>query len=430
MKIIKKSFEGSGILLLTLTMIGNILNYTFQIMSGRSLSVIEYGSLSVLFSFIALAAVPTNTMAMVVSRNITLLLMGDDYRYRRVLSRTVYIIFGLSLVVIAIGCVVSGSLATVIRVERTSWVILSFVIIGIGFMMSIITGVFQGAKRFLALGLFSLSLPVIKLFGLVPTMLGSDNQRISIILWTLIIGNVLILIVYTLYLKNANILNSRQEAHKNYNLSENVGVQISRFVIMAAITSLGIAFISNMDILIVKRFFNGTESGLYSSAMIFGKVILYIPNALISVMFPMVTESDLRKENSNRILIKTILYTLIISLVALIFVAFFKESLISILYGVRYINATQYVLWSMSNYVPISLLIVMTNFYLAKMEMRFILTTIIIGITTILIITYFLHDSIKGILIWMFIVNMLVLVANLINMLLIKKDNFLNRGLV
>lgn len=377
----------------------------------------DYGSLTVLFSIMALAAVPANTMSLIVSRGITHFTLNPDQVNRKNLIR---ITKGICL--IAVFAAVAGSIASVpitrlLNTGNNSYVVYSFIIIGISFLLSIVIGVFQGTKRFLALGVLSMALPMVKMVSLIPVLLTGNDGRIRLILLLTVVGNGLLTIVCFLLVAKYISHPHRQEniAMPNVDtpLQDN---RVAGFALVAALASLGMAFISNMDIFFIKRYFDGVDSGLYSSAMIFGKVILYIPNALIFVMFPMITEAGIKKTGTQLLLFKTIGYTLGVTLVAFLVFALADDWFVSFLYGERYAGATQYVMLSMLNVMPISLLIILTNYCLATNRIRLFLPTLLSGLMVSSLWILFEHSDISRILIRMFIVNTIVFLVNLIHL--------------
>lgn len=419
-----RSFEKDSFILLVLSMTGNALNYIFQILSGRSLTVVDYGSLTVLFSVMALAAVPANTMSLVVSRGITHYTLNHNRANRNNLYRIIKGICYIAVLTTVAGSIASAPITRLLNIGNNTYIIYSFIIIGISFILAIVIGVLQGTKRFLALGFLSMALPMVKMVSLIPVLLAGSDGKIRLILQLTAAGNCMLTIACFIIMRKHISHPTIQDDITLHDIDsppqEN---QVAGFALVAAIASLGMAFVSNMDIFFIKKYFSGIDSGLYSSAMIFGKVILYIPNALIFVMFPMITEAGIRKTGTRKLLLKTIIYTLGVTTIAFLVFALADDWFMSFLYGERYMGATQYVKLSMLNVIPISLLVILTNYFLATYKVRFFIPSLLSGLLISSIWIIVDHSSIERILIQLFIVNTAVFMINLIHLFIRERSH-------
>lgn len=62
--------------------------------------------------------------------------------------------------------------------------------------------------------------------------------------------------------------------------------ELATFSSYAALGLMGFAWLTNMDVILARRFFAPEAAGVYSAAVILGRVVQFFPLAIIMVMFP------------------------------------------------------------------------------------------------------------------------------------------------
>ena len=65
-----------------------------------------------------------------------------------------------------------------------------------------------------------------------------------------------------------------------------MGPGISRFSVIVILSMLGFMVLMNIDTIAVKSRFFPIEAGLYSAVATVGRVVLYVPTAVVTLMFP------------------------------------------------------------------------------------------------------------------------------------------------
>lgn len=405
---------------------GSALNYLFQILAGRSLPVIEYGSLTILFSIMAIAAVPTSMLSMFVSRNVTIYRCDDSGKWLHVLKKIFLFIVAFAFVITTVGMFASSQVSKWFKIDNNLYTIATFIIIGISLIMSIIVGVLQGYKEFVMLGVIGLSLPAAKMISLLVIRVADEHFKILIILIAIVIGSVFYLLLGYYYMQKKCGLRFTRQNSNSLDVAEQPSKHeykgLIRYIVYAGLGSLCLALITNMDIIFIKSYFSGFDSGLYSSAMTFGRVLLYIPNALVLVMFPLIAESSVKNEKSLKVLLKTLAYSMLLMGLAFAIFWIFSDKLIILLYGIKYSDATQYIFWSMVNIIPISLITILTNYCLAKNEVKFFLGSIIVTVLLDIMLSIAKHDNINTMLIIMSSINFICFALNMVKIILSDKN--------
>ena len=111
------------------------------------------------------------------------------------------------------------------------------------------------------------------------------------------------------------------------------GVQASfREGVQAVVFFAGQVIINNIDILLVKHFFNNNEAGLYAAIALVGRVLYLASWSVVSAMFPVSAGADRERENRS-VLIVPLFIVLFISLVFIVGLGAFPDSILRATFG-------------------------------------------------------------------------------------------------
>lgn len=382
----KRELEKGSIILFILMMLANILNYLFQIIVGRGLNdVTLYSELNTLFSVSNILLMPTSIIALVVSKYIAELNVIKDYERMKgfLIKLSNYIFIGIILVIL-VGILVSPYLSLYMRIDDNRFMKMIFVISSINLIFPIITGFFQGTKKFFHYGVISCITPIVKLFGsMIFLYIG---WKLNGILLSLLFGSILSILVGFLYLKK----NFKPIKRKKANIGKE---KIFGYFIGTFLANIGLVLLSNIDMILIKHYFN-IESGYYSTALVFGKMILYFSSSIVVTLFPLVVEQKNNNKQVIAILKKSLLYGGVLSFCAMIGLNLLGEVLIQILYGNTYNMAIKYIFPVSIMILPMSILTILMNYLLAIDDSRFIIITMIIGVIIEFVTITLFHESI------------------------------------
>ena len=103
------------------------------------------------------------------------------------------------------------------------------------------------------------------------------------------------------------------------------------------IASIALLFIVNLDMILVKHYFVPLEAGYYAAAGLLTKGIWFASGTLVFVMFPKIANNRALNKESAHLLRAVLLYTFIISLVAVIIYFMFPEFIVGLLFGKEYV---------------------------------------------------------------------------------------------
>ena len=346
----------TGSSLFLFSMISNFFNYLFQVTMGRLLGPSEYGLMNSLLSISVVVGVPLGTIMMVVSKGTAEYKAEGNIGNIRSLFLLAYkkvLIAGLIGVLLFWGT--SGYIKDYIHAPS----VVPVVILGMAILTSLFypinTAVLQGLRNFrwlnLGIGLggalrFLLSvILVLAGFSVNGVMVGLILSGLSI--WT---------ITYIPLRKNLEF----KERGSNFNPPSFISI----FHVL--LVNLAFAVMTQADMVLVKHFFPFHEAGIYASAAILGKAVMYLPGALVLAMFPMVAESNALQLSSGPLIKKSLIVSLSLSgLVSLLFYLF-PNLVIKTFFGAQYTEAAVVLRYFGLAMLPMALLLVLMNYFVAK----------------------------------------------------------------
>ncbi len=98
----------------------------------------------------------------------------------------------------------------------------------------------------------------------------------------------------------------------------------------------GQVIINNVDILLVKHFFTSDQAGLYAAIALVGRVIYFASWSVVSAMFP-ISAGAKDKEETSSVLVIPLIIVLLISLVFIVGLSLFPESVLRTVFGAHFI---------------------------------------------------------------------------------------------
>jgi len=312
------------------SMVVNVCNYLFHIFMSRSLGPIDYGVLASLFSIFIIVSVPAGSLQMVTVKHVSgFKAHQESGKTRLLLKRSLRSISLLAALVFVLLLLSSRYLSSFLHLPSR----LSLIIIGAALVLTIISpvtlGVLQGLQQFGYFGIDIMVGGVSKLiFAVLFVYLG---LRVVGATLGLLLGSFFALLLAIFLLRsllskegNARDCSPQSESARGYFLA-------------VAVTSLCYMVLINVDILLVKHFFEPSQAGQYAAASILAKIVFYLPGAIIMVMFPRASELYALREESQPVLKKSLFYGAALSGSAVLLFFIRPSFVVKVLFGEQYI---------------------------------------------------------------------------------------------
>ena len=91
--------------------------------------------------------------------------------------------------------------------------------------------------------------------------------------------------------------------------------------------------------ILVKRFFSSEDTGLYTAASVFGRMVFFLPIGITTVMYPKIVEAHTTNSDTKSIFKRSMLYTGVPTGLLVTVLWLFPKFFLGIFYGGDYIEA-------------------------------------------------------------------------------------------
>lgn len=371
----KTTFESAGIVIFAISMLSSGLNYLFQILCGRLLNAADYGQINALFSIINILVVAGSALGLSITKHIAESEKDYGGSVKGIFKQMIWIAPLFIAVSTAIICLLVGAdfYTSFIASISTYATALAF----------IFYSVLQGKKQFLKVGVYNIIQPAFKFVcGIALLWIGLSYHSV---LYTLSVG-ALIAMLY-------GYINAKKEINFLLKPESSDIKNVYKYFIFTFISTVCLTIFNNFDVLIIKNFFDETTTGLYSSASLFGKIILYIPVAFVTMMVPMVAESKTTDE-AIKTLKKTLFYSIGVSGIACAGLFILRNFIIKLLMGEKFLPATEYILPVCIMMLMLVCVTVFVNFLIVKNDKWFTTISCIIAIITSVVLSIIFHKEV------------------------------------
>jgi O-antigen/teichoic acid export membrane protein len=179
------------------------------------------------------------------------------------------------------------------------------------------------------------------------------------------------------------------------------------------VANLAFVAMTQLDIVLVNWYFPSELAGQYAAASILGKVILYLPGGLALALYPRVAENHASNIGSAKILLQTLAVTSVVCILAAAFYGIFGPQIIDIFYGSSYEGAGQILRWYGFAIYPLTLVMVLENFLIAKGRVIFAWLFLAAAPFQVLAI-YLWHEDLNSILIILGASGVLLLISGFV----------------
>jgi O-antigen/teichoic acid export membrane protein len=384
----KDSLIKSSSLVFLGIIIVNVFTYLFQITMGRMVSVQTFGEMNALLSVMVIIGVPfTSIMNYMAKRISHYHALKRDEEINHLIVKSYRNLLGWGLIITISGVFFSKSIAEYLKIKEVAPILLLLLGIFISIIIPINLGILQGFqmfKIFSVLSAGSIFLRYIVCVALVAVGLGLNGIMIGIIISVLVTG----------YLSFLPVKNHIRPGITPAGMDGNDTIASAIPIVVA---NLSFAILTQLDIVLVKYFFMPHEAGVYSSAAVIAKTVMYLPGAIIIPFFPMVASKKAKGEVTLHLILKALFLTLLLSGVSALVFYLLPDAVVSIFFGNRYVSAVPLLGLFAIAMLPMAVVMIIMNYNLAKGGRYFAYVMFICSAIQIAGIVVF-HDSLKDVL--------------------------------
>ncbi len=379
-----------------------VFGYFFHSFMARKLGPEDYGILEALLSLLLIILIPISTIQAVVARFSSVYIGSQKHECIYLLMKEGFKkLFGLGIILFVFISILSPFISDFLRISSIIPVVFLGMAVFLSILLPVSRGILLGMQNFNQFGL-NISLEKIVLFisGVGLVGFGVNGAMFSLVLSLFI---VLFLSVIPLgKIKYKKPSKSLKRAN------------IIRYSIPVFISLSAIAIISNIDMIIVKHYFDPLQAGGYATINILGKLLFLLSLNIANVIYPKASELYIKKTGSVFLLRKGLFYMGIISLFTIIVYALFPQQIVNLIFGKQYLNYTSLLVPYTIFMTIMAFVVIIVHYYLSTMNFTFIKPLIFSVILELIFLEIF-HESLIQVIEVLLICSMILLILLLKN---------------
>lgn len=316
------------------TFIGSIFAYLLQIYLGRWLSVEDFGAFTALLSLSLILGV------LIATFNTSLIKLVSTLASQNMFATLTHLFVQLVVVLLGVGLLFFTTiylsrdfLSDFLSISNLDLFTSFGIFIGVSFLSLLPLSYLQGMLRFRSYSafvvlrqLFRLLFPVVAVvsgFGLVGVFSGMTLA-------------VLISFVVGIFVLKRNFTRFEKKDLRPYYKG------ILSFAGAVLFVQIGMTLLNNVDVILVKHFFDELTAGLYAGLVTVGKVLLFGASTVGVVMFPMISAAYSKKENYMGKFKLLLFLQIFVVAVGILAFSIGGEQITRIMFGSTYVPVAQY----------------------------------------------------------------------------------------
>ena len=307
-------------------------NYLFHLLSARELGPASYSDVVSLLALAGLIGLPLGGVQVVVARTVARLAAAGDTPGLRAFFRLGLVATGIVSVAVGLTVVVfSPLIQDWLGIGSLGAIVVTGALTVPALLTPIALGVAQGLQRFTLLSLSLAASTAVRLATLVFVL--GLGLGVTAVLAASLVGSLVALALPIVRLEG----NLRGPRAARPALSRHA---LATSLLPVVIGLLAITALTTADVIVAKAVFDDHEAGIYGSASLVGRMILYLPAAIVTVLLPKVSARATRGEASGDILAASVGVTLAASALLTVAYAVLPGTVIRLAFGSAFDDAS------------------------------------------------------------------------------------------
>lgn len=366
------------------------LNYIYYPVIGRLMEPAAFGEVQVLISLFLQFTILLNVLSMI---TVNIIVNSTDHnKAHRIIFELEKLMVYLAAVLLAVSIVSGEFFRSTLRFESS----LPFAALALAILTSIpltFRGAFARAKKRFGIAsisqLIGAAAKIALSAGLVILGLGATGAMLGIV--------VAQLVAFLYAARWAARLGFARPSDTHYGTLPNLKTVLPELKYASAvfISLLSVTLLMSIDVIVVKYLFDAHTAGLYAGIATVARIIFFLAVPLSQVLMPMVKVGNTATQN-RRLLMKSLVLTMLICGVVLAVMGIMPEWTIKILMGVEYITYS-------SLLPPLAIAIFLVSIvnlifmYFLALRQKMVMLIGIIGFATLLGVLISQHSSVHAV---------------------------------
>ena len=321
--------------------IGSVFSYLLQIGLGHLLTIEDFGVFNAFLSLLTIFGIPAGAVSVALIKKVSDLLAKNDFYTLQKLFwnfSKLSLLFGLALATIFV--LLNAKISEFLQVDQPGLIFVFAGLLAVSFVNTAPLAYLQGLLRFKAYALLSVVSQFVRL--IIPMGLVYAGYRVAGAYGGLILVAFLtFLTAYWLLKKNLAI--KTFPADQSPVDLKTVYRNLLAFSIPVLLINSGVALLNNVDIIMVKHFFDPYQAGIYAGLVTMGKVFLFGASIIQTVMFPQISHLYASGANYKGRFVKFLTLQLAIIGAGLAVFALFPSLINTSMFGGKFADSVPYI---------------------------------------------------------------------------------------
>ena len=400
-------FERNSAIVFAISMLANVVTYLYQIVMGNLLSPADYGTINTLLSLSIVVGVPSGIIStLVATYTAKYQAVGKPELIGGFMHKMLRASVLLACVVFAAGAALSSIIANVLQIEETRYILATMVVVAFSCVAPVFSCTLQGVKRFVPYsinGVLNIAIRLLLSITFVRMGFGIGGNLAAVILAAFATAAFCFWCARDLFFAP-----KIEQLHLDR-------TEIRRYFVSTFWFQMFLLLMANGDVLLIKTFAaDPAEVGIYSSGSVIGKISLYLANAIVPVLLPMVAERQSTGHDTRQLLKRAMLWGGGVAMLCAVGMNVVGRPMIGLLFGERYLAAIDLLLPISFYVVPVACLRILINYLMPLGRSGFFTVSMAAGYLLIFVLVSRFHHTVAQMLYIMGGGLLLVLAANLI----------------
>lgn len=321
--------------------VGSIFSYLLQIGLGNLLTIEDFGLFNAFLSLLTIFSIPAGAISVALIKKVSELLAKNDLATLHKLFWSfskISLVFGLFLSALFVA--LNNAVSSYLKVTQPSLIFVFSGVLALSFINTAPLSYLQGLLRFKAYAFIALASQFLRL--IIPMGLVYAGYRVAGAYGGFIIVSLLTFLLSYLLLKK-NLGARFPSVNANPVAMKVIYKSILAFSVPVLLINSGVALLNNIDIIMVKHYFDPYQAGIYAGLITMCKVFLFGASIVQTVMFPQISHLyALGADYKNRFF-KFLLLQLIVIGTGLAVFVFFPSLINSLMFGGKFVESVPYI---------------------------------------------------------------------------------------
>jgi O-antigen/teichoic acid export membrane protein len=371
-------------------------NFVFHVAMSRLLGPGHYGALGAILNLIMILAVPLGAIQLAVTQGVVARIKSGGASLRTLVVKSI----GSGLVATAVFWAVTPLLDSFLDLKSPVPLLVLGLWLPLGIMGAVVQGALIGEFRFVPVA--------------VATVLGGGFLRLAVgtalVLAGLgLVGAVAATVIGQAVTTGMLLVVTRKEIR----LVSDDPVRITLRDATLSIAALAaLTTFTGIDTILARHFLDPVPAGLYAAAAVAGHIAMFLPGALVMVVFPRLVADGGVGPQSRKALAEAFWLMTVIGLGATVVLAGVPRLVVRLLFGAAYAHAAEAVGVLALASALFGLITLLTYFHIARRSLVALMSWAGVILATVLIAIF--HGGIEAIALSMLVVSVVVLPLSLV----------------